>query len=90
MEYLIGRGVPQRSAHEVIGHLVGLCEKSGLGRLADLPDDAFRAASPALGPEARSVLGVANAVAAFRSHGSTAPAEVEKQLARWEERLATL
>jgi argininosuccinate lyase len=30
---------------------------------------------------------VANALAAFRSYGSTAPAEVERQLAAWEERL---
>ena len=27
MEYLIERGVPQRTAHEVIGRLVGLCER---------------------------------------------------------------
>jgi argininosuccinate lyase len=88
MEHLIEQGVPQRTAHEVIGHLVVLCEQRGLNRLADLPDDAFRAAHPALGPESKSVLGVANAVKAFRSYGSTAPAEVEKQLARWKERLA--
>ena len=37
MEYLIGKGVPQRTAHEIIGHLVGLCESLGLKRLADLP-----------------------------------------------------
>jgi argininosuccinate lyase len=87
MEHLIARGVPQRTAHEVIGHLVGLCEKTGLKRLADLPDDEFQKASPALGPESKGILGVANAVKAFRSYGSTAPAEVEKQLAGWEERL---
>ena len=87
MEYLIRRGVPQRTAHEVIGHLVGLCERRGLKRLADLTDDEFAEAHPALGPEARDILGVANAVKAFRSYGSTAPAEVEKQLAGWKERL---
>jgi hypothetical protein len=32
---------------------------------------------------------VANALAAFRSVGSTAPAEVAGQLRRWQERLAT-
>src|SRR5262249_38093715 len=80
MEHLIQAGVPQRSAHEVIGHLVGLCERRGLKRLADLPDDELKKAHPQLGPEAKGVLGVANAVKAFRSYGSTAPAEVEKQL----------
>jgi argininosuccinate lyase len=34
-----------------------------------------------------NVLGVANALAAFRSYGSTAPAEVERQLAAWRQRL---
>jgi hypothetical protein len=34
------------------------------------------------------VLGVANALQAFRSAGSTAPAEVAKQLERWRQRLS--
>jgi argininosuccinate lyase len=88
MEYLMQRGVPQRSAHEVIGRLVGLCERRGLKRLADLADADLADAHPELGPESRSVLGVENAVKAFRSHGSTAPAEVEKQLERWEQVLS--
>lgn len=88
MEYLIREGVPQRSAHEVIGHLVGLCEQKGLRRLVDLPDDEFTKAHPNLGPGVKSVLGVANAVKAFRSQGSTAPAQVESQLAAWKTRLS--
>jgi argininosuccinate lyase len=88
MEHLIQKGVPQRTAHEVIGHLVGHCETQGLKRLADLPDAAFSHAHPSLGPETKGVLGVANAVKAFRSYGSTAPAEVEAQLSHWKERLA--
>lgn len=87
MEHLIQQGVPQRTAHEVIGHLVALCEKKGLKRLADLPDADFAQANPRLGPEAKSILGVANAVKAFRSYGSTAPAEVDRQLQRWKTRL---
>jgi argininosuccinate lyase len=87
MEYLIGRGVPQRTAHEVIGRLVGLCERRGLKRLADLSDAELAEADSRLGPEVRGVLGVENAVKAFRSYGSTAPAEVDKQLERWMSRL---
>src|SRR5207249_11197631 len=49
MEHLIERGVPQRTAHEVIGRLVGTCERRGVRRLADLPDDEFIKAHPALG-----------------------------------------
>lgn len=88
MEYLIRQGVPQRTAHEVIGQLVGLCERQGCRRLADLPDDVLLAAHPGLGPGVKDVLGVANAVKAFRSSGSTAPAEVEAQLDAWDGRLS--
>ncbi len=87
MEHLIALGVPQRTAHEVIGKLVGQCERRGLKRLADLTDAELAEADPRLGPEARGVLGVANAIRAFRSYGSTAPAEVDAQLARWTSRL---
>jgi argininosuccinate lyase len=86
MEYLIARGVPQRTGHEIVGKLVALCE-SRQCRLADLSADDFTAANPAIGPDVANWLGVANAVAAFRSKGSTAPAEVHKQLAIWRERL---
>ncbi len=87
MESLIQQGVPQRTAHEVIGRLVELCEVRGLNRLAGLSDAELAEAHPKLGPESRKMLGVENAIKAFRSYGSTAPAEVEKQLARWEQRL---
>ncbi|WZO98548.1 argininosuccinate lyase [Isosphaeraceae bacterium EP7] len=88
MEYLIKRGVPQRAAHEVIGHLVGQCVRLNLKRLVDLPDADLTAAHPELGPGVKQILGVANAVKAFRSEGSTAPDEVGKQLAGWKARLA--
>ena len=87
MESLILQGVPQRTAHEVIGRLVGLCEMRGVKQLADLSDAELIEAHPKLGPEARKVLGVDNAIKAFRSYGSTAPTEVENQLARWKQRL---
>jgi argininosuccinate lyase len=88
MEFLIQRNVPQRTAHEVIGRLVASCEHRGLRHLADFSDAELAEAHPQLGPGVRSVLGVKNAIEAFRSYGSTAPAEVEKQLEQWEQRLA--
>src|SRR5262249_28765443 len=72
MEFLIARHVPQRTAHEVIGRLVGLCERRGLKKLSQLSDAELLEAHPELRAEARSVLGVENAVNAFRSTGSTA------------------
>jgi argininosuccinate lyase len=80
MEALIARGTPMRTAHETVGRLVRECEARKC-RLAELPDDVLGSG------ELRSVLGVANSLRAFRSYGSTAPAEVEQQLRGWKDRL---
>jgi argininosuccinate lyase len=86
-QHLILQGIPQRTAHDLVGRLVGRCEQLGYRRLADLPDAEFARVDPLLDAKIKNVLGVANAVKAFRSTGSTAPEEVEKQLARWKELL---
>lgn len=86
MEALIARGVPMRSAHEAVGKLVRECEGKKC-RLPDLPVATFDAIVPGRGAELRGSLGVANALAAFRSYGSTAPAEVARQLSEWKSRL---
>ncbi len=88
MEFLILRHIPQRTAHEVIGRLVSLCERRGVKCLADLSNIDLAAAHPELGPEIRGLLGVQNTVRAFRSYGSTAPSEVKKQLDHWVQKLA--
>jgi argininosuccinate lyase len=86
MELLIGKGVPMRVAHEAVGKLVRLCEERKC-RLADLPGSVFDDIQPGLSAAAPGVLGVANALMAFRGIGSTAPAEVARQLVAWQERL---
>ena len=86
MEALIAHGVPMRSAHEAVGKLVKRCEQERC-RLTELPAEAFEEASPGSGADVRASLGVANAVAAFKSYGSTAPAEVARQLREWRDRL---
>jgi argininosuccinate lyase len=87
MEFLIAKGIPMRSAHEAVGKLVRRCEEQSC-RLADLPAAAFEDVCPGSSDEVRNILGVPNALAAFKSYGSTAPAEVEKQLKDWKQRLA--
>ena len=72
--------------HEIVGHLVGTCERRGC-RLSDLSDEELAAAHPALDAGVRAALGVGNAVAAFRSAGSTAPDRVAEQIAQWKDRL---
>lgn len=87
MEALIAAGVPMRTAHEQVGQLVRQCEQSHC-RLADLPDAAFERVQPGMAQRVRKVLGVANALAAFRSSGSTAPESVRSQIAYWQTRLS--
>jgi argininosuccinate lyase len=75
-----------RAAHEAVGKLVRLCEERRC-RLADLPAEVYESVRPGLSAGVYKVLGVANALAAFRSEGSTAPAAVARQLTLWRSRL---
>jgi argininosuccinate lyase len=89
MEGLVELGLPLRTAHEAVGRLVRECEARRC-RLADLPDDTFHALvpqQPNAAEHLRSRLGVSRALAAFRSVGSTAPQEVQRQLHYWKQRL---
>jgi argininosuccinate lyase len=86
MEEMIRRGLPQRTAHEVVGRLVRKALDRGV-RLSDLAASEFEDAHPALGASVKQVLGVERAIEQFTSYGSTAPAEVERQLAAWRAKL---
>ncbi|MGD9637215.1 MAG: argininosuccinate lyase, partial [Pirellulales bacterium] len=86
MEHLIMQGVPQRTAHEIIGRLVGTAMKRGVP-LAALSIDEFQAAHPALDKQVFAVLGAERAVNAITSYGSTNPEQVAHQLNLWRERL---
>jgi argininosuccinate lyase len=87
MEHLIMQGVPQRTAHEIIGRLVASAMKRDLP-LAELPLEEFKSAAPSLDESVYEILGAQRAVEAFTSYGSTNPEQVEHQLAQWRERLA--
>ena len=86
MEYLIRRGLPQRTAHHLVGSLVARAAEQGRS-LADLPLEEFRAADETLDASVYEVLGVENAVRAFTSFGSTAPQQVAEQVAEWKIKL---
>lgn len=86
MEYLILRGIPQRTAHEMVGKLVRKALDADC-RLADLPLADFQQADAGLDESVYSVLGVQQAIRAFRSYGSTAEEQVRAQLQQWKTRL---
>ncbi len=86
MEYLIRRGIPQRTAHGLVGQLVNKAMKQGVP-LADLPLDDYRQADSNLDETVYEVLGVERAVAAMKSYGSTGPDQVRQQIEDWKGRL---
>src|SRR4029079_13174140 len=75
MEHLIRRGVPQRTAHSLVGRLVRKALDRGV-TLSDLPLEEFRDADPSLDASVYEVLGPRRSIEAFVSHGSTAPSKV--------------
>ena len=87
MEYLIRSGMPQRKAHHLVGQLVQQAIQRGVP-LAELQLSDYQALHPELNDDLYQVLGVENAVRAFRSYGSTRPEYVKEQVQRWKERLA--
>jgi argininosuccinate lyase len=91
MEYLIKRGVPMRTGHEVVGKLVAECEARRC-RLADLPLAEMQALVPEsaaklIDDSVFKVLGSSNAAEALVSFGSGSRRRVAEQLAEWKSRL---
>ena len=57
-EWLVRQGVPFRTAHEIAGSCVRVCEERGI-ELWDLTDADLAAIAPRLTPEVHQVLTVA-------------------------------
>ena len=87
MEHLILKGVPQRTAHELIGRLVATAMKLGVP-LAKLPQEAFASAHAGLDASVYSVLGAQQSIEAITSYGSTNPEQVAHQLSIWRDKLS--
>ena len=87
MEYLIFKGVPMRTGHEIVGKLVGVCEKRGC-KLADLKLDELQQHNPLIEADVFESLGTKNVVAKLTSYGSGGEKPVKEQLAIWKERFA--
>ncbi len=86
MEYLISQGIPQRTAHHLVGAFVAAASKRGVP-LAQLTDAEIQGISPDLDPGFREKCGVAAAVQAYRSEGSSNPELVLQQVTRWKQEL---
>ena len=86
-EYLVNRGVPFRTAHQVVGGLVARAEAANK-TLAELPLADLQAASKAVGPDVGDHLGAANVVKRYAPEGAAGKKQLRKQLAFWRKSLA--
>ena len=86
MEALIAQGVPQRTAHEIVGHLVRRAMTQGIS-LGELSDEEISQDYAGWNAALRGALGASRAVERMQSFGSTAPAAVADQIAGWRRRL---
>ena len=86
MEHLILQGIPQRTAHHLVGKLVALAQENEVC-LGELTDSQLKSTHPDLDGSLREVLGAEQAVKAYRSYGSSSPDRVREQMNRWREQL---
>ncbi|WP_018863303.1 MULTISPECIES: argininosuccinate lyase [Thioalkalivibrio] len=86
-DYLVGRGVAFRDAHEVVGRAVRVAQERGVD-LAELPLSDLQAISEAVGDDVYTVLTPEGSAAARNLTGGTAPEQVLRQVAAAREHLA--
>ncbi len=83
-DYLAKKGMPFRNAHEIVGHLVLLCEKRGCD-LSDLTLDDFKAESDLFQEDITNALDIPGIVAARTTYGGTGNKAVAAQLIQAQE-----
>jgi argininosuccinate lyase len=86
MEWMIKKGMPQRSAHHLVGAIVGEAMQRKVP-LSKLPLDVMQNHAEEIDDTIFECLGSKHAVTAFVSYGSTAPDQVRSQIDRWKAEL---
>lgn len=92
-EYLVTKGVPFRTSHQVVGKLVQLCRDKGYEKLSLLKLEDFNAACTESGSDAVAEqdiydwLGPENVVKRYQSAGNAGLSGFQEQLKAWKERL---
>ena len=86
-DYLVLKGVPFRTAHQIVGRLVRACDDAGVPDLAGLPLDQMQAVEPRIQADVTDWLGEANVVRRYRSAGNSGVSGLAAQLTHWRTRL---
>ena len=79
-DYLAGKGLAFRSAHEMVGRIVRYCLQKGKEKIEDLSLEEFKAFSPLFGPEVFQFISLEACVNRRRSSGGTSGERVEAAL----------
>jgi argininosuccinate lyase len=93
-EYLVTKGVPFRTSHQIVGRMVGLCEERNLGMLKSLTVADFNTvckeynAGEPVTEDIFDWLGPENVVKRYQSAGNAGVSGFEAQLKAWKERLS--
>jgi len=87
-DYLVRRGVPFRTAHELVGKAVRVCVERGIA-LDDLSPGDLRALGLDVDEDVREALSLPGMLAARKSAGGTAPERVRERLQAASEALRT-
>ena len=82
-DYLTRRGVPFRTAHDIVGRVVRHASEAGCD-IAELSLDDLRSYSDVITDDVYKVLTLEGSVAARNHVGGTAPNQVLKQVELWE------
>ncbi|MDH7598821.1 MAG: argininosuccinate lyase [Sedimentisphaerales bacterium] len=81
-EYLVGKGIPFRRAHGIVGSLVADCDRQRL-RLRDLPLGRLRRYCRKIDKDVYKVLGAANVARSYRSFGAAGTKQAAQMVAYW-------
>ncbi|XP_073526099.1 uncharacterized protein [Phyllobates terribilis] len=81
-DYLVIKGMPFRTSHDVVGKLVALCVTKGC-TLEELTLDEMRRVDSIFSEDVYDYLGVSNSINKFSSYGSTGSKCVSEQLDFW-------
>ncbi|MGA8035157.1 MAG: argininosuccinate lyase [Candidatus Acidiferrales bacterium] len=86
-DYLVGRGVPFREAHEVVGKVLRAAEQDGTS-IRDLPIAQLKRFSSAFGDDLGQALTVESALARKIAPGGSSPTAVRSALDEFKKRIA--
>ena len=85
-DYLVKKNVPFKEAHRQVGQLVSFAEKKDMP-LSKLGLDLIRHFAPKADGDVYELFDAGHSVHLKRTIGSTHPAQIQKQIARWKKEL---